>query len=284
MSGFGERLRRERELRGIKLEEISESTKISVRYLRALEEEDLEKLPGGIFSKGFVRAYAKYLGIDEEQALADFVGVVGEPQTELPNPPPPPEKPQVDTHYSRWWIVAAIVALIAVAVYFNRGRLMKGAESGESPRPMPAVTQPPQAAAGQAPAQGPADSTSTNPSGTPASTPSQTTTPPAQTPTAAGKPQPAANPNLEAKADGRVVVDLHTRDQAWVQWVVDGGSTQEATLPANSQKRISGNQQVTVKVGNAGAVELTYNGKTLSPMGKDKQVKSMTFTAEGIQQ
>jgi cytoskeletal protein RodZ len=70
--GFGERIRREREMRGITLEEIALATKIGTRALRALEEEEFGKLPGGIFNKGFVRAYARYLGIDEEQAVADY--------------------------------------------------------------------------------------------------------------------------------------------------------------------------------------------------------------------
>src|SRR5205809_6092886 len=73
MSVFGDRMRRELEMRGVTLEEISESTKISKRALQALEEEDFDLLPGGIFNKGFVRAYARFLGIDEEQAVADFV-------------------------------------------------------------------------------------------------------------------------------------------------------------------------------------------------------------------
>ena len=59
LSSFGEKLRREREMRGVTLEEIAESTKIGTRSLRALEQEDFEKLPGGIFNKGFVRAYSR---------------------------------------------------------------------------------------------------------------------------------------------------------------------------------------------------------------------------------
>ena len=73
MGEFGEKLRREREMRGITLEEIAEATKIGSRSLRALETEDFDKLPGGIFNKGFVRSYARYLGIDTEQAVTDFL-------------------------------------------------------------------------------------------------------------------------------------------------------------------------------------------------------------------
>ena len=78
MGSFGEKLKREREMRAITLEEIAEATKIGTRSLRALEEEHFDQLPGGIFNKGFVRAYAKFLGIDEEQAVADYVAATNE--------------------------------------------------------------------------------------------------------------------------------------------------------------------------------------------------------------
>jgi len=88
MGAFGERLQREREMRGITLEQMSEATKITTRCLRALEEEEFDRLPGGIFNKGFVRAYARHLGIDEDQAIADFVAASGgEKEQPLPDPP-----------------------------------------------------------------------------------------------------------------------------------------------------------------------------------------------------
>ena len=71
MAGFGEYLRREREMRGVSLEEISIATKISIRFLQAIENEEISKLPGGIFTRSFVRTYARYLGLDEERVLAD---------------------------------------------------------------------------------------------------------------------------------------------------------------------------------------------------------------------
>ena len=66
MGEFGRELRSERVSRGIELEEISDSTKISSRYLIALEEDHFEQLPGGVFNKGIVRSYARFVGIDEE--------------------------------------------------------------------------------------------------------------------------------------------------------------------------------------------------------------------------
>jgi len=66
MGEFGKELRSERESRGIGLETISDSTKISGRYLAALEEDHFEQLPGGVFNKGIVRSYARVVGLDED--------------------------------------------------------------------------------------------------------------------------------------------------------------------------------------------------------------------------
>lgn len=73
MASFGENLRRERELRGVDLREIADATKISVRFLQALEQDRLDVLPGGLFPRAFVRQYAKHLGLDAERLVAEFV-------------------------------------------------------------------------------------------------------------------------------------------------------------------------------------------------------------------
>jgi cytoskeleton protein RodZ len=77
LPSFGQKLKLEREQRKISLEDISVSTKIGIRMLRALEEDNFEQLPGGIFNKGFVRAYARVLGLDEEQTVADYMQASG---------------------------------------------------------------------------------------------------------------------------------------------------------------------------------------------------------------
>ena len=69
---FGENLKREREMRGVSLEEISTATRIATRFLRAIENEQWEQLPGGVFNRGFVRAVARYLGLDEENIVAEY--------------------------------------------------------------------------------------------------------------------------------------------------------------------------------------------------------------------
>ena len=69
---IGEKLRLAREARGIALREISEQTRISIRYLEAIETDDYKRLPGGIFNRSFIRAYAKFVGVDEHGALEDY--------------------------------------------------------------------------------------------------------------------------------------------------------------------------------------------------------------------
>jgi cytoskeletal protein RodZ len=82
LGAFGDKLRKQREQRGIALETISNTTKISPRMLRALEEEQFDQLPGGVFNKGFVRAYARQIGLDEEETVTDYLAALRESQVQ----------------------------------------------------------------------------------------------------------------------------------------------------------------------------------------------------------
>src|ERR1041384_1386138 len=73
---LGEKLRLAREARGITLSEGAAQTRIAARYLEAIEEDNYKPLPGGVFNKGFIKAYAKYVGIDEQEALNDYASLV----------------------------------------------------------------------------------------------------------------------------------------------------------------------------------------------------------------
>ena len=75
---IGEKLRLARETRGIALREISEQTRISMRYLEAIENDDYRHLPGGIFNRSFIRAYAKFIGYDEHEAMEDYARAMRE--------------------------------------------------------------------------------------------------------------------------------------------------------------------------------------------------------------
>jgi len=103
---FGERLKRERELREVKLDEISNATRIGPRFLEALENEAWEKLPGGVFGRGFVRSIARYLGLNEESLLAEYDLARGEKLN------PSPAKPEVRIPSPPKWIPVAAVLVI----------------------------------------------------------------------------------------------------------------------------------------------------------------------------
>jgi cytoskeleton protein RodZ len=90
---FGEHLKREREMRGVSLEEVSAATRISTRFLEAIENENWDSLPGGVFNRGFIRSVARYLGLDEDSIVAEYAletrgrvdaGVVPDPPMEMP--------------------------------------------------------------------------------------------------------------------------------------------------------------------------------------------------------
>ena len=157
---FGERLKHERELREVSPNEVVVATRISLRFLEALENEDWGKLPGGVFNRGFVRAIARYLGLDEEKLLAEYDLAHGDQSAEsLPHPEnriPQPSK----------WIAAAfalgalllIVVLVAAGVYgwrryaaFRRGKpssLFTSQSTAARPVSLAADDPPPENSAG----------------------------------------------------------------------------------------------------------------------------------------
>ena len=73
MPTFGEEIKRERELRGIGLREVAEATKVNIRYLEAMERDDFEHLPGGVFNRGFVRAFAQFIGVDPDAMVNAYL-------------------------------------------------------------------------------------------------------------------------------------------------------------------------------------------------------------------
>lgn len=127
MASFGETLKRERELRGVSLREIADSTKISARFLDAIEHDRLDVLPGGVFRRSFVREYARALGLDPERVVADFVFAHGAEASETPAPPA-----RSAPHHGAW--VLAVFALVLVPLLAH-----KVWQSRTAPEPPPAA-------------------------------------------------------------------------------------------------------------------------------------------------
>ena len=113
---FGERLKRERELREVSWEELTSATRIGPKFLQALENEEWEKLPGGVFNRGFVRSIARYLGLNEEVLLGEYDLAHGVPAPAPDGQPavvqevaPPKWKPAVV-------VLGALVLIAAIVV------------------------------------------------------------------------------------------------------------------------------------------------------------------------
>jgi len=83
MGAFGNKFRQAREKKQLSYEDVSKVTKIGSRMLRAIEEENFDQLPGGVFNKGFIRSYAKHLGLDPEEAVNEYLATVREAQLEM---------------------------------------------------------------------------------------------------------------------------------------------------------------------------------------------------------
>ena len=114
MSDLGGRMRQAREERGLSLRQVAASTKISVPALEALERNDLSKLPGGIFSRSFVRSYAVEVGLDPDDTVREFLERLD--AQAVPAPAPAPVLPPEDIEFERRKRLAARVFLLAVAV------------------------------------------------------------------------------------------------------------------------------------------------------------------------
>lgn len=274
MGAFGDRLRREREMRGITLDEITESTKISRRHLEALENERFDQLPGGVFAKGFVRAYAHFLGIDEDQAVADYSAASNEqPEPEDKFPLEIHEEPnrELNPRRSRAPLVFALAALVGVLVgyFFWLKSRPHGTEAAQSTHQAAATTE-------TTPADvPPAQATASNPTEHSAAAPApQPVTTKKQTPPAAEK----------RPADKTFIILVRAKEDAWVSIVADGKSVMQKVMSADRKKKVKAGKELVLRTGNAGGIDVSFNGKPLGALGNENEPRTLTFTASGLVQ
>ncbi len=133
---LGEKLRQAREERGISLAEVAEQTRISPQYIESIERDDYKPLPGGIFNKGFVKSFAKYVGVDENEALADYLSVIAEKEgrddEDLKS-----YKPEVLTDdYSSRSMIPTILGAVVILALMTAGILYFLQYRNESPQPV----------------------------------------------------------------------------------------------------------------------------------------------------
>ena len=301
MGSFGDRLRREREQRGITLDDIALSTKIRAGLLQALEEEKFDRLPGGIFNKGFVRAYARHLGLDEDQTVADYLvasgegpvrrpteGIAGaresaEPRIQLVRDEQETESKESGLSGVRGLAAGLLVLVVVGAVawfYYHRER-----EAEVQPAEPAPVTGPSQTASSTGPANPPAGTAGA--SAVPvdaAPKPGQPVTPPAESKAALTSPMNTSSAGSAAVGsvpDGAFTVRLKTDEECWLQIVADGKS-EEVTMESGLEKLITAKKRVTIRAGNVGALNIAFNGKALPLQGQYGEVRTLSFGPDGL--
>lgn len=280
MGVFGDRLRREREMRGITLDEITESTKISRRHLEALEGEHFDQLPGGVFNKGFVRAYAHFLGIDEDQAVADYSAASNEqPEPEDRFPLEIHEQPnrELNPRRSKLPLALAVAALAGVLVgYFF---FLKSKSHGTD------ATQP---SGTQASSTTAAEPVTVKPPSQVRATPARAEHAPVAPVKPAKQAQPAvqaaATPPAQKPAEKMFVVLIKAKEDAWVSVVADGKSVMQRVLIADRKKLVKAGKQIVLRTGNAGGIDVSFNGKSLGAIGNENEPRTLTFTTTGLVQ
>lgn len=262
MATFGENLRREREMRGVTLEEISASTKISVRFLKALENEDLAQIPGGIFTRSFVRAYAKYLGLDEDHVMAEYHLLVP-PGTDTDISPIAKSGPMHPREGSRGPVLAVLVAAVLLATGYLLYLYTRASTEVGPPAPVVAPAVPT-----------PAPPAATTPA-IDASAPGAQEQIPAQAQTGAATPPaaavfPAQNLTLQVAATER----------SWVAVDADGKMVLQRVLGPGEFETLQAKETLDVTTGNALGIVLTLNGETLRPLGRRGEVKTIRLTVK----
>jgi cytoskeleton protein RodZ len=297
MMSVGETLRQQRLRRKVQLQEVSEELKISARMLEAIEADDYDKLPGGVFAKSFVRQYAGVLGLDEEEVATQFEQAVRSPELtrleELRRPSVAAAMPRMDERrFSSGrprsilpsLIAVVVVMLICSGVYgwWQRNRQL-AATRPQTPRATAARrAAPPPAARTQQPSAPiqPQPAVATTAGGSAA--PAAATAVPQPAAFQPGVPQPLV-PDTEPAGTGAVQVELVASEPVWVSVQRDGRSIFQGELKANEIRTVAANTEVTLKLGNAGGVTILLNGKPIPPPGPKGQVRTVQLTSGGFQ-
>jgi len=245
--GFGAKLREARERRGISLRQIADHTRISMGFLEALERNDISRLPGGIFSRAFVRSYANEVGLDAEATIQDFITQFPTDSVTVGHAPSRPIEDNDAIESDRriaasvLWLLLLAVPLTGVVLYF----IVAGRQS-----PSPSQSSPIESAAP-----------------TPSSTP------------AAGDPRDSqirarSEERPAATAGDTLMIVVTATDRCWVSAIVDGERSLQRELVAGEQHQFDVKRELVITAGNAAALEMTVNGVEARSLGKSGQVVS----------
>jgi cytoskeleton protein RodZ len=251
----GARLREAREKRGVSLRQIANSTRISVMSLEALERSDLSRLPGGIFTRAFIRAYAQEVGLDPDRTIQDFIAELppeAATATAHPAAVEDGEKLESDRKAVATALRLALVSLpiIGLVIYYGTHRTpaapaVEPTAETHAPLAEASVTQPPAAEAVAAVAE----------------------TPPAAAPQTSG-----------------LSMEIAPRAACWVSVNTDGEQVFSGLMNPGERRIVTAREQIALNVGDAGAFVYTLNGRTGKPLGAPGQVVSTRITLANLQE
>src|SRR5215831_1199731 len=240
MTNFGATFKKARESRGISLDQIAHETRISTRFLAAIENEDFQVLPGGVFNRGFVRSFAEAVGLDPDQAVADYerLSSVTQPNDVLASATADPPKGERNLYP-----VAVAVLAIAVAIfYFFTRESVPTIQSGNPKIAAPAGSAP-------APAQ--------------PATPAPATQAP--NPAVSSEPEPSS-PSVKTQV---ITLDIQALEKTWIKVAADGNSANPGeVLEPGMTRKFTAENSLHLSVGNAAGLTLKINAMPVKPLGK----------------
>ncbi len=261
MDTLGEDLRAAREGKGLTLRQVSEKTRISATFLKALEDGDYSVLPGDVFVVGFLRNYSRELGLDEDEIVARYRERQGPRPEAVPAQVPsegetmsaamkagmplPAKKTPIYVILIAGLALGGLVA--AAALYLTRGG-------------RPAAPPPP---AGHAPVAAPLKA--------------MTTAAPGPMNMYSIKPREAAIPPKKEK--GRLRLRLTAESASWYSYRADNGAGESGILKAGESLEVRADARIILSLGNAGGVRVEFGGRQLKPFGGEGEaVKGIVFT------
>ncbi len=240
-------------MRGVSLDEISAATRISTRFLEAIEKDQWDQLPGGVFNRGFIRSIARFLGLDEDSLVAEYaLGTTSDAQLHAAR-----ERP---SGMSRNWRPAA-VAVVVIALIITGGVFgfhRYGATIGARLHARFLAAR--------------------------AGTPSLTVAPPLAAPDA-GPPAEsgaAADAPVADPAPDGLSLKLQAGKPADVKIIADGKVVFEGAVQPDDAKRFDARDTIEITSSDSGAVLLELNGQMVPPIGTPGQPGSVTLTRDNL--
>jgi cytoskeleton protein RodZ len=299
MSSAGEILRAERERQGLELSKVSAQTRISVKYLQAIEGDDPSALPGTFFYRSFVHQYADFLGVDHEAVDRELESVAPIPPAAAPvqndrflnrvdvSPMPSEARSSTPNRLPLMlaFLVTTVVAASAVYVLWERSQqppeTRVETQAASPPQaPPPPVEQPkPAAPAAAQPGAAPAPATAVPPA-----IHQENEAKPAQ-PSASPAPAPPSGDQVSAPAAAGQTLSLEfmATEEVWVSATSDGNEIVRRVLKPGDKRTLTGADRLTLLCGNAGGLIVTANGKVLNQIGPRGQVRIVEVTHQGAQ-